>query len=148
MIGRFIPRLFGRTPPSEAAAQGVRPDETLEALHAEFCRTFCHRPHVNFMDLLRRQGVSRLIDWLQWQTADPLAQSFIRLAVDGTRRGHKIWEKQGLSMLFEGNWDRGGLPGQESREALAVLAQVLGKPLKLYYRERSDGPDLVLEFQP
>ena len=148
MFGSFIRRLFGTTPPTEATAEGVRPDESLEALHAEFCRTFCHRPQVNFIDFLRRQGVTRLIDWLQWQTADPLAQSFIRLAVDGTRKGHEIWEKQGLSMLFEGNWDRGGLPSRESQEALSVLAQVLGIPLKLYYRAQPDGPDMVLEFQP
>jgi Beta-lactamase len=37
---------------------------------------------------------------------------------------------------------------QSMQEALAVLAQALGKPLKLYYRERPDGPDMVLEFQP
>ena len=148
MFGRFIRRLRGTTPPSEATAASVRPDESLEALHAEFCRTFCHRPQVNFIDFLRRQGVTRLIDWLQWQTADPLAQSFIRLAVDWTRKGQNIWEKQGLSMLFEGNWDRGGLPSRESQAALSVLTQVLGKPLKLYYRERPDGPVMVLEFQP
>lgn len=148
MFGGFIRRPFGTTPPAEATAEGVRPDERLEALHAEFCRTCCHRPRVNFMDFLRRQGVTRLIDWLRPETADPLAQSFIRLAVDGTRTGHKIWEKQGLSLLSEGNRDRGGLPGQESQEALSALAQVLGKPIKLFYRETPDGPDLVLEYQP
>lgn len=51
-------------------------------------------------------------------------------------------------MLFEGNWDRGGLPSQESQDALSVLPQVLGKPLKLYYRETPDGPDMVKEFLP
>lgn len=148
MFGSFIRRLFGTAPPSKATAQGVRPDESLTELHAEFCRTFCHRPQVNFMDCIRRQDVTRLVDWLHGETTDPLAQSFIRLAVDGTRKGHRIWEKQGLSMLFEGNWDRGGLPSQQSQEALSILAQVLGKPIKLYYREKPDGPDLVLEFQP
>jgi len=69
VFGSFIRRLFGTTPPSEATAEGVRPDVSLQALHAEFCRTFCHRPRDNFMDFLRRQGVTRLIDWLQWQTA-------------------------------------------------------------------------------
>lgn len=147
VLSSFIRKLFGTTAPSEAAAEGVRPDESLEALHAEFCGTFCHRPQVNFMEFLQRQGVTRLIDWLRWETADSLAQSFIQLAVDGTRKGHRIWEKQGLSMLFEGNWDRGGLPSQESQEALSVLAQVLGKPIKLHYREHADGPDKVLEFQ-
>lgn len=100
------------------------------------------------MDSLRRDGVTRLIDWLHWETTDPLAHSFIRLAVDGVRKGHKIWEKQGLSLLFEGNWDRGGLPSQASRESLFVLAQALGKPIKLFYRENPEGPDLVLEFRP
>jgi hypothetical protein len=146
MVTSFIRKLFGTPPPNETAGGG-RPDESLEALHAEFCRTFCHRPNVNFMDFLRREGVARLIDWLHWETADPLSRSFIRLAVDGTRKGHRIWEKQGLSLLFEGNWDRGGLPGQESQDAIAVLAQVIGKPIKLYYQEKPDGPDRVLEFQ-
>ena len=148
VFGRFFRRLFGTTPPSAEAAEGVRPDESLEALHAEFCRSFCHRPGVNFMEFLRSQGVTRLIDWLHWDTNDPLARSFIRLAVDATRRGHKIWEKPGLTMSYEGNWDHGGLPGQESRDALSVLAQVLGKPIKLYYQEKPDGPHLVMEFKP
>lgn len=148
MLGGFFRRLFGATPPCEEAAEGVRPDESLEALHAEFCRSFCHQPGVNFMGFLRTKGLTRLSDWLHWETTDPLPKAFIRLAVDATRKGHAIWEKQGLSLSYEGNWDQGGLPGQESRDALSVLAQVIGKPIKLYYREKPEGPDMVREFQP
>jgi hypothetical protein len=149
MFGGFIRRLFAPTPHSEEPTAGVRPDESLEALHAEFCRTFCHQPDVKFMDFLRSAGVTRLIDWLRSDTTDPLPKSFIRLAVDATRKGHRIWEKQGLSMFYEGNWTEGsGLPGQESLDALSVLAQVLGKPIKLYYKEKPDGPHMVMEFHP
>jgi hypothetical protein len=59
-------------------------------------------------------------------------------------RGHNIWEKHGRSLSYEGNWDQGGLPGRESMDALSVLAQVIGKPIKLYYREK---PEMVLEFR-
>jgi hypothetical protein len=148
MLGGFFRRLFGTTPRCEESAEGVRPDESLEALQAEFCRSFCHQPGVNFMDFLRTEGVTQLSDWLRGDTTDPLAQAFIRLAVDASRKGHKVWEKQGLSLSYEGNWDQGGLPGQESMEALSVLAQVIGKPIKLYYREKPDGPDRVREFPP
>jgi len=147
----FLRKLFSKGHSSEtgtSAATGVRSDERMEDLYEEFCRTFCHRPGVNFMDHLNEEGVTRLIDWLHWDTSDPVPKSFIRLAVDATRGGHKIWEKKGLSMYYEGGWDQGGRPGQESRDALSVLAQVLGKPIKLYYREKPDSSDMVMEFEP
>lgn len=145
MIGKLIRSLFGRSTASKPASP---PDESLEPLHTEFCQTFCHQPGVNFIDLLRREEVTRLIDWLDWKTGDPLAQSFIRQAVEGTRQGQNFWDKPGLSMLYEGNYARGGKPSQESQNALSVLAQVLNKPVKLYFREQPDGPPLVMEFQP
>jgi hypothetical protein len=87
MLGSVFRRLLGTTPPCEEAAGGVRSDESLEALHAEFCRSFCHQPGVNFMEFLRTEGVTRLIEWLHWDTTDPLAKAFIRLAVDASRKG-------------------------------------------------------------
>ena len=51
-------------------------------------------------------------------------------------------------MLYEGNWDDGGLPESDSREAMSVLAQALGKPIKLFYRPRPDAEVMVMEFQP
>lgn len=54
----------------------------------------------------------------------------------------------GISMLYEGNWDHGGLPGQESLDAVSVLAQILGKPIKLFYRTKPDGEPMVMKFEP
>ena len=46
--------------------------------------------------------------------------------VNVTRNGGKFWELPGISMLYEGNWDQGGRPGQESLDAVSVLAQIRG----------------------
>jgi hypothetical protein len=148
MVGGVLTRWFGRARPVGGSAAGVRPDESLDDLYAEFCRSFCHRPGVNFMDSLKADGVTRMIDWLRPDSPCAIPKAFIRLAVDATRKGNKVWEQPGLSMLYEGNWSQGGLPGQESRDAVSVLAQILGKTIKLYYRESQDGPLVVMEFQP
>jgi hypothetical protein len=141
----FFKKLFGGTP---ASTQGVRAEESIEALHEEFCRTFCHRPGVNFMAILQADGATRLIEWLQPSTPCALPKGFVRLAVDGTRRGIKFWEQPGITMVYEGNWSNGGLPPQESQDALSVLAQILGKPIKLYYQQQENGPQMVKEFEP
>jgi len=51
-------------------------------------------------------------------------------------------------MLYEGNWDRGGLPGRDSLDAVSVLAQILAKPIKIFYREKADGELMVMKFEP
>jgi len=149
MFSDFFRRRFGKSPPAEGGAAGVRPEEDLDDLYAEFRRTFCHRPGVNFMDFLKAEGVTRMIDWLRPDNPCALPKGFIRLAVDATRKGHKFWEvRQPIYMNYEGNWDQGGLPGRESLDALSVLAQILGLPIKLYYREKPEGELMVMEFQP
>jgi hypothetical protein len=149
MFGKLIRSLFGYSRTTSAASVATwPPDKSLEPLHTEFCQTFCHQPGVNFSDFLRREKVTRLIDWLDWKTGDPIAQSFIRQAVECTRRGENFGDKPGISLLFEGNYDRGGKPNQASQDALSVLAQVLGKPVKLYYHDKPGGTPLVMEFRP
>lgn len=54
----------------------------------------------------------------------------------------------GLSLLYEGDWDHGGLPCQESLDAVSVLAQILGKPIKIFYRTKPDAEVMVLVFEP
>ncbi len=148
MFGGLLRRWFG-APQAEAQKAGVGPEESLEDLYAELCRTFCHRPGVNFMEFLRAEGVTRMIDWLRPDSPCALPKGIIRLFVDATRKGTKIWEVQGpISMNYEGNWDHGGLPGRESLDALSVLAQILGKPITLYYTERAGGELMKMEFQP
>jgi hypothetical protein len=149
MPGGIFRRWLGGSARGAGGQVGVRPDESLDDLYAEFCRTFCHRPGVNFMDFLRAEGVTRMIAWLRPDSPCALPKGIIRLFVDATRKGYKVWEEPGpISMNYEGNWDQGGLPGQESLDAVSVLAQILGKPIKLYYREKPDGPLMVMEFQP
>jgi hypothetical protein len=148
MIG-FIRKLFGgSTPPSHAVVDGTRQAESIDALYEEFCRTFCHKPGVNFMDFLKTEGITRMIDWLRPVTPCALPKGFIRLAINATRKGENIWEKPGISMLYEGNWDHGGVPGRESSDAVSVLAQILGIPIKLFYRTTPDGELMVMKFEP
>jgi hypothetical protein len=135
-------------PDSTPAPVDVREDEPLDALYEEFCRTFTLRPGVNFMQFLREQGVTRMIEWLHPSTPCALPKGFIRLAVDATRRGVPIWEQPGISMLYEGNWDPRALPPQESLDALSVLSQILEKPITLYYRETEGGELMVMKFEP
>jgi len=149
MFGAIYRRWFGTSPQGGGGTAGVRPEEGLDNLYAEFCRTFCHRPGVNFMDFLKAEGVTLMIDWLQPATPCALPKGFIRLAVDATRKGYKVWEGQEpIIMNYEGNWDQGGLPGRESLDAVSVLAQILGKSIKLYYREKPEGELMVMEFKP
>ncbi len=150
----LMSRLFRRSQPDAAQqpgaqAAGVGADESLDDLYEEFCRTFYARPGVLLMDLLRQEGVTRMIEWLRPDSDCAIPKGLIRLGVDSARKGYKVWEQPGISMAYEGNWDQGGgLPPQESRDALSVLAQILRVPIKLYYHEREGGPLMVMEFSP
>jgi len=146
----FIRRVFGSaSPPSGARGASARAQDTIDdALFEEFCRTFCYRPGVNFMDFLKAEGVTRMIEWLRPATTCALTKAFIRLAVDATRKGQNIWEMPGLSMLYEGYWDPESLPGRDSLDAMSVLAQILAKPIKVFYREKVDGELMVMKFEP
>lgn len=144
MLRSLLQKWFG--PPAPA---GVRPEENLDDVFVEFQRTFCHRPGVNFVEFLQANGVTRLLEWLSPRSDCPIPKSFIRLSVDATRRGYRVWEnRQPLVMNYEGNYSQGGLPAQESLDALSVLAQVLELPIRLYYRENPEAPLLVREFAP
>jgi hypothetical protein len=147
MIG-LLKRWFGKPSPTASPSvpnadatvgAGIQSEESAEMLYQEFCRTFCFRPGVNLMDHLKAKGLTELIAWFHPSTPEPEPKSFIALAVNGARDGHKIWEKQGVSIFHEGRWDQGGGPTARSQEALAVLAQVLGKPIKVYFRENPES---------
>jgi hypothetical protein len=144
----LLRKLFGNSPPAPAAPAAAPPLEDIGAVHAEFCRTFCHRPGVNFMDFLQAEGVTRMIDWLRPETPCAVPRGFVRWAVNITRQGEHVWDKSGVSLLYEGNAEQGGLPPQESLDALSVLAQILGKPVKLFHRPRPAADLMVMEYAP
>lgn len=141
-------KLFLRGEPAQGPPVGVGDSEDISDLHVEFCQTFCHRPGVNFIDCLKAEGVDRLVAWLNPATECSLPKGFVRLAVDGTHKGIKIWEVPGITMMYENDGANGGLPSQESLDALSVLAQVLGKPIKLFYYPVPGGDLMVKEWNP
>jgi hypothetical protein len=138
----------GASPGGQQSGHGVSPDERIEDLYEEFCKTFCFRPGVNFMDYLKAEGHTDLIQWFHWTTPEPEPKGIIRLVVATTRLGHNIWDKKGLMIYHEGNWDRGGGPTDDSKQALSVLAKILGKRITVGYRDKPDGPILAIKFEP
>ena len=144
----FLRKLFGSGAPVPVAQNSARQDDEISALHEEFCRTFCHKPGVNFMAFLEAEGVTRMIDWLSPSTRCALPKGFMSFAVNSTRQGQNIWDMPGVSMLYEGNWDNGGTPPQPSLDAVSVLAQILGKPIKIFYTVKQGGEYMVMVLEP
>src|SRR5947209_809489 len=152
----FLRKLLGGSGQTSASAgagssgqqsgHSVAPDEKIEDLYEEFSRTFCFRPGMNFMDYLKAEGHTDLIQWFHWSTQEPEPKAIIRLVVATTRLGQNIWDKQGFSLYHDGSWDRGGGPSDYTKNALSVLAKVLGKPITVYYTEKQDGPILLIKF--
>jgi hypothetical protein len=100
------------------------------------------------MDFLRAEGVTRLADWLHWSTPEAEPKAIIRLVLELMRRGQNFWDQPGISLYVDGRWSAGGGPSKESQDALSVLAQVLEKPIKVYFRKKPAEPILVMEFHP
>jgi hypothetical protein len=143
----FLRKLFGSasaTPAFTTTANAVQSAEESAALYDEFCRTFCHRPGVNFMEFLKSEGVTRMIDWLNPAIVSPLPKAFVRQMVNATRKGEQVWDMAAISLLLEGE----GLPDQNSQDALSVLSQILEKPIKVFYRTTADSELMVLRFAP
>jgi hypothetical protein len=113
-----------------------------------FCAKFCFRPHTKFMDFLEAEGVTRLKAWFHWSTPEAEPNAIIRLLVELMRQGVNIWEQPGISLYLDGGWSRGGGPSSDSQAALSVLAQILEKPIKVYYRQKPNEPIMVTEFRP
>ena len=135
----------------EDGPQGVAAAHNDEAARREydaFCAQFCFQPGRNFREFLEAEKVTRLIAWLEPQSGEPEPRAFIRLILDMIGRGQNVWDQPGISMLVEGRWSQGGGSSQESRDAISVLSQILGMPIKVYFRETPDGPLLVRCLTP
>ena len=100
------------------------------------------------MEFLKAEGVTELIDWLQWGTPEAEPKAFIRLMLEMQRQDKNIWDQPGIVMLVEGRWSQGGGPSRNSQDALSVLVQVLAKPIKVYYHKKPNDPLMVMEFHP
>lgn len=142
---RFLQKLVRKRPGAEPG----NAEENLDDLYCEFCKSFEVRPGVLLMDELRSQGRDELIEWLRPQTPCAIPKSLLRLFVPAARAGHRIWEKEGLSTNYSGNWtEGGGLPPPDSMKALGELATVLDKPVTLYFTKEEDGPFFETRFLP
>lgn len=128
-----------------AAATG---EDEAQREYEEFCTHFYFKPETNLMEFIKAEHVTRLRDWLHWSNPEPEPKAFIRLALAMMRQGLNLWEQPGISMMFKGRWSQGGMPNQESQDALSVLAQVIEKPIKVFFQERPDAEMKVLDFKP
>jgi hypothetical protein len=126
----------------------AREGEHAKPDYETFCAQFCFRPDTRLVAFLEAQGVTRLLAWLHWSTPEAEPKAFIRLMLELLRRGQQIWDQPGISLFVDGRWSQGGGPSSESQAALSVLAQVLEKPIKVYYRQKPRDPIMVIEFRP
>jgi hypothetical protein len=125
-------------------------EENLEEEHRLFCANFCFKPGVNLADFLKNEGVTRMIDWLDPRSMYPEPKAIIRLALDTLRRGENFWDQSGICMFVKGSRSDHGGPSQESQDAISVLCQITGMPIKVYYHDQPgpDAPLMVKEFEP
>lgn len=119
-----------------------------DALYDEFCRTFRDQRGLKFVETWKAEGHHQLLSWLRPATPCAVPRTFVKLIVDATRRGVRLWDQPSIAMMYVGDSDNGGLPPQASLDALAKLTQVLAKPIKLFYRPKPDGEVMVMEWQP
>ena len=150
LFGRLFGSKSGPRQPSPTAdpgslivASAAREVEGVRAEYEEFVDGFCFRPRKNLMRYLAANGLGRVRDWLHWSTEEPEARAFVRFGVEAMRQGLKVWDLPGLSFYLKG---RG--PSQESQDCLSLLAQVLRKPITLYFEDPSGGPVQALDFRP
>lgn len=132
-------RLSGNSLPTEPASE-----EEVEAKreYETFCATFEFKPGTNLMKFVEANGITGLKRWLHWSNPEAEPRAFIRLALESARQGERLWEKPGISMYLSEK------PSRENQAAISVLAQVLEKPIKLYFRAPSDNSMAVMEFEP
>jgi hypothetical protein len=160
--GKSTPETFGErdhNPVVGASIMGAADDgprgsasahegEQAKPEYETFCASFCFRPGIKLLDFLEAEGITRLRAWLHWSTPEAEPKAFLRLMLELKRRGQNIWDQPGISLFVDGRWSQGGGPSSESQDALSVLAQVMEKPIKVYYRKRPGEPIMVMEFQP
>jgi hypothetical protein len=138
----------GRVKEGPKGASSALEGEAGQAAYEEFARTFCLRPGTNFVDFLDQEGVTALKMWLDPRTSSPEARAFIALVLEMQRRGENLWDPEGISIFRQGAEGHGGRPGREEEEALSVLAQVIAKPVQVYYRPTPGADFHVLKFEP
>lgn len=154
IFGKLLGR-SGNNPPSAVAneqplgvASAHESGEDVQREYEEFCQTFYFLLGERLIDFLVTNKVDRLSAWFHPSTPEPEPKCFIRFANDATRKGVQVWQQPGLSLYLEGRWDQGGGPSQYSRDCLSVLAQILGMPIKVFYRPTEDAELMVLRFEP
>ncbi len=117
-----------------------KPINGIEAEFLLFKEAFLLKPDVRFYDYLREERVMNLLAWFDPSSGHPEATAFIRLANDAGRRGLNIWNQKGITMTLD------GAPSAYGQECLACLAQILGFPITVYFKEDPDGELIKMEF--
>ena len=146
-----LKKLFNKPAPEQERPpldDTTRPDEPLEALYAEFCRTFCVEPGVPLMSRIQADEDHFLRDWLRWDTDRPEPKALIRLGVSAFRGGLQVWDGQPLDMYIEGEREDDGGPSEESITGLSWFCKETGSPITIYWESLADGQMKVTKITP
>ncbi|MGD8237514.1 MAG: hypothetical protein PVH68_03090 [Armatimonadota bacterium] len=133
-----------------SATAGCWEHEESKPEYEEFCAGFCFKPGTKLMEYLESEGPPELRSWLHWETREAEPKAFIRLMLQLMREGQNIWDQLGITFFLDGRWSEGGGPSMESSEAMAMLADVLGKQIKYIYQETpaGDAEYMMLVYDP
>lgn len=108
-----------------------------------FVAKFEIRQGQTLMKFLQTNNLSPLIQWLHWMSPHPEARAFVRTELAALKQGNPVWFQPVIGITVET-----GAPTVKSHQALEMLAQVLGKPIRLKYRPQPGADHKVLEFEP
>lgn len=117
-----------------------KPINGIEAEFALFKEAFFLKPDVRFYDYLREERVASLLAWFDPSSGYLEPTAFIRLVNDATRRGMNIWNQTGITMNLD------GVPSPHSQDCLSRLAQILGFPITVYFKEAPEGELVKMAF--
>jgi hypothetical protein len=151
-LNPIVSAKFTASKPELLVAAAARESPAFRLEYEEFCEQFSHRPGMNLMrDYVVAEDDRRLVAWLDWRGEEPEAKAFIRLMLAMIRAGEQIWDQPGITMFRQGGWLTGGVPSVTGQEALSVMAQLIGKRIRVLYKESRSAPDAemrVLRFEP
>ncbi|MCI0357575.1 MAG: hypothetical protein L0211_03705 [Planctomycetaceae bacterium] len=140
--------ITGRQDSEPKATAGCWEHAESKPEYERFRASFCLPTGIKLTDVIERDGLSPLRNWLHFESDDAEPKAFIRLMLALADRGESFWDQPGISLFLEGRWSQGGGPSPASDEALAILAHTLGKPIKLFFIKKPGDPLWVNTYEP